>query len=104
MFYDRFKLLCEQANVSCKKAVIDIGLSNSIATKWKKTGATPNGETLLKIANYFGTTVESLLENENKPAPSNGNELDIEKIINSMTRDQLVDFIMAASARLRGME
>ena len=104
MFYDRFKLLCEQANVSCKKAVIDIGLSNSIATKWKKTGATPNGETLLRIANYFGTTVESLLETENKPVAITGSELDIKDIINNMSREELVEFILIASARLKDLD
>lgn len=104
MFYDRFKYLCDQKGISCKKAVMDIGLSNSIATKWKKTGATPNGDTLIKIAGYFQISVLELLDNDNKPASISGNELDIESIIDSMSREQLVDFIMAASARLRDME
>lgn len=38
-----------------------MGFSNSITTKWKKTGATPNGETLNRIAAYFGITVNDLL-------------------------------------------
>ena len=61
MFFDNFSKLCEERNISCKNAAREIGLSNSITTKWKKTGATPNGETLNKIAAYFGITVNDLL-------------------------------------------
>lgn len=43
------------------KAAQEIGLSNSIVTRWKKTGSTPNGVTMAKIANYFGVSVDSLL-------------------------------------------
>lgn len=64
MFFDIFYDLCKQKNVSCKKAANDIGLSNSITTKWKKTGATPGGETLQKIANYFGVSIDFLLGQE----------------------------------------
>lgn len=39
-----------------------MGLSNSTVTKWKKTGATPNGETLSKIATYFGISLDELVE------------------------------------------
>lgn len=103
MFYDRFKSLCDAKGVSCKKAVMDIGLSNSIATKWKKTGATPNGETLLKIAAYFEISVEELIGDEKKLAPV-GNELNIETVINNMSREELIEFIMLATARLKDIE
>ena len=103
MFYDRFKCLCDTKGVSCKKAVMDIGLSNSIATKWKKTGATPNGETLIKIAAYFDISVEELLGEEKKPVPE-GNELNMETVINNMSREQLIEFIMLATARLKDIE
>ena len=64
MFFDIFKLLCEKKGVSPKKATEDIGLSNSITTKWKKTGATPKGDTLQRIADYFGVTTDYLLTGE----------------------------------------
>lgn len=91
MFFDKFKSLCDENNVSPKRAVTEIGLSNSIATKWKKTGATPSTDTLIKIANYFGIAVEDLLPdsvnipcrtepNEQKPAPVAGDELSEEEL------------------------
>ena len=77
MFYDRFKQLCEQKGVSCNKAALEIGLSNATPTKWKKTGATPVGETLDKIAAYFGVSTDYLLGKENKKAPTETGERDI---------------------------
>ena len=70
MFYDRFKQLCDIKGVSCNKAALEIGLSNATPTKWKKTGATPVGETLDKIAAYFGVSADYLLGKENKNAPT----------------------------------
>lgn len=79
MFYDVFKSLCDSKGVSCKRASLEIGLSNSISTKWKNTGATPNGETLNKIAEYFGVTTDFLLgqETEKAPTPEGGRPVNI---------------------------
>lgn len=74
MFYDRFKQLCDIKGVSCNKAALEIGLSNATPTKWKKTGATPVGETLDKIAAYFGVSADYLLGKKNKKAPTNSGE------------------------------
>lgn len=70
MFYDRFRQLCEQKGVTCNKAALEIGLSNATPTKWKKTGATPAGETLDKIAAYFNVSTDYLLGKETKKAPA----------------------------------
>lgn len=64
MFFDIFYDLCKKKGVSCKRAAEDIGLSNSITTKWKKTGATPAGETLSRIAKYFDVSIYYLLGEE----------------------------------------
>lgn len=69
MFFDIFYDLCKKKGVSCKRAAEEIGLSNSITTKWKKTGATPTGETLSKIADYFCVPVGYLLGTEQKETP-----------------------------------
>lgn len=74
MFFDIFYDLCKKKGISCKKAAEDIGLSNSITTKWKKTGATPGGDTLNRIANYFGVSTDYLLGKESKKAPTAAGE------------------------------
>lgn len=66
MFYDRFKELCDAKGVSCNKAAVQIGLSNATPTTWKKRGLTPKGDTLSKIADYFGVTTDYLLTGEQK--------------------------------------
>ena len=66
MFYDLFCELCQKKGVSPTRATVEIGLSRTIGTKWKTTGATPQGETLSKIADYFGVSVDYLLGNEPK--------------------------------------
>ncbi len=82
MFYDRFRQLCQRKGISCNKAAGEIGLSNATPTKWKKTGATPSGETLERIAAYFGVTTDYLLgkEAENPPTVPGGREVSDEDI------------------------
>ena len=89
MFFDTFSALCKEKKVSCKRATLEMGLSNSIAAKWKRTGATPNGETLSKIADYFNVSIEYLLgtENEKSPTPEGAELTDLEKdILERMSR------------------
>ena len=64
MFYDLFCQLCEKKGVSVTRATVEMGLSRTIGSKWKRTGATPNGETLNRIAEYFGVTTDYLLTGE----------------------------------------
>ena len=69
MFYDLFCRLCQEKGVSVTRATVEMGLSRTIGSKWKRTGATPNGETLSRIAEYFGVTTDYLLSG-GKPEPS----------------------------------
>lgn len=89
MFFDTFFDLCKKKGVSCKRAAEEIGLSNSITTKWKKTGATPSGDTLRKIADYFGVSVGYLLGNdiEKAPALNERDRRDIAKNLEQMLSD-----------------
>lgn len=61
MFYDVFERLCKVKNVTPNRACVDMGLSRSIAAKWKSTGTNPSAEVLPKIANYFNVSVDMLL-------------------------------------------
>lgn len=89
MFFDIFYELCKQKGISCKKAAEEIGLSNSITTKWKKTGATPSGETLDKIAAYFDVSIDYLLGKEEKRTPvlTAKDERDIARILEKTMAD-----------------
>ena len=77
MFYDLFSELCKSKGVSVTKATVEIGLSRTIGTAWKKRGLTPKGDTLQKIADYFGVTTDYLLGAETEKAPTPGGERQI---------------------------
>lgn len=72
MFYDLFCKLCTEKGVAPTRAALDIGLSKSTPTAWKKRQLTPQGDTLNKIADYFGVSVSYLLGQETqKEKPAN---------------------------------
>ncbi len=60
MFYDRFIELCKESGKSPSAVAKELGLNNSSSTAWKR-GSTPKSETLQKLANYFGVSVDYLL-------------------------------------------
>lgn len=60
VFYDRFVELCKIKKMSPAAVAKDIGLSNSSTTTWKN-GSIPKGDTLQKLADYFGVSVDYLL-------------------------------------------
>ena len=60
MFFNRFKALCDEKNVSVYRACTDIGLNRSAVAKWKD-GSKPNGTTAARLAEYFGVTTDYLL-------------------------------------------
>ena len=70
MFYDIYVALCKKKGVSPTKAALEIGLSKATPTTWTKRGLTPQGETLAKIADYFGVSVGYLLGTEDEKTPT----------------------------------
>lgn len=73
MFWDNIVSLCAEKNISVNAMCADIGLSNAIATKWKR-GSIPHGTTLKKIADYFGVSTDFLLGKEKNKTPDNNAE------------------------------
>jgi len=61
VFFNRFKALCDERNISVYFACTQIGLNRSAVNKWK-AGGKPNGTTAAKMAEYFGVTTDYLLE------------------------------------------
>jgi len=74
VFYDLYLDLCKKNNVSPTKAALDIGISKATPSTWKKRGLTPQGDTLNKIASYFGVSIDYLLGKAEK-APINDESL-----------------------------
>lgn len=76
MFFDRLKELCNSKGISTYKACTDVGLNRAAVAKWKN-GSQPNGATAMRLAEYFGVSVDYLLGKENAPTvPSERDILD----------------------------
>lgn len=77
-FYYKFKALCKERKIAETRALIEAGLSKSLVSKWaEKPDTNPNGETLLKLCNYFRVPADYFLngEKENQPTISGDDEL-----------------------------
>lgn len=61
MFWERFYHLCEINNKKPTPTGKELGISSGIITAWKKEGHCPSGEMLIKIANYFGCSIDYLV-------------------------------------------
>lgn len=66
-FYENFVRLCAEKPVSESGAAKAIGLSNAAASHWR-TGKLPSRTTQIKLADYFGVTVEDLLSEQKETA------------------------------------
>lgn len=75
--------MCIKKETKPNPVAKELGISSGVLTKWK-SGTIPNGETLTKIAEYFGVTVDYLLGNDNiKVYDDNDNIV----VIDDETRD-----------------
>lgn len=86
MFYSYFDYLCKHKGVTKNKACQEMGVSRSVAAKWKSTQTNPSMATLQKIADYFEVSLDELLlqsEITEKPATiSDGQEKNEEELLN----------------------
>ena len=58
-FYNNFVRLCNSVGKSPSRVVLEIGGTKSAITRWKN-GSTPTDATAMKIAEYFGVSIQEL--------------------------------------------
>lgn len=81
-FLERVKTLCSQKKVSQRVMEKDIEISNGSSSKWNKS--MPSADTLNKLSDYFGVSVEYLIT---------GKEEDSEQKITSLSKSEELDII-----------
>ena len=78
MFYSYFDYLCKRKGITKNKACQEMGVSRSVAAKWKSTQTNPSMATLQKIADYFEVSLDELISQseikENPATVSDGQE------------------------------
>lgn len=89
--YDIFEQLLQKFGVTAYKVSKSTGVTQASLSTWKSGKSTPSSETLQKIANYFGVTVDYLMtgieSDEKKPVITPKDERDIAKKLNKIMAD-----------------
>lgn len=67
MFWENFVRLCAEHNTKPNPVAKELGFSSGSVTDWKN-GKKPRPTTVQKIADYFGVTVDDLLQEKKPPA------------------------------------
>lgn len=80
MFWDNFVKECARIQKSPAVVVEELGFSNSMPTSWKK-GALPHIKNRKKIADYFGISVDELMETKKEPAGKGGLDEQMQTIV-----------------------
>jgi transcriptional regulator with XRE-family HTH domain len=82
MFKENFVRLCNQNGVAPTVVCKEIGLSDAVYSKWTDESV-PRKATLMKIADYFGVTVEDLLQ-EKKPSAVETEEDELNEMLEEL--------------------
>lgn len=102
-FYENYLKLCEKAGKTPSAAALEMGLSKPTVNRWKKGGGATDA-TALKVASYFGVTVEELTgeEQKEKPTPSEGSGLDaaFNAVLDQLTEQELADVLQYAKFKV----
>lgn len=100
MFFDNFVRLCEQKGVKPSRALTEAGVPKSAYSYWRTEAgagndAKPTNQNAVKLAKYFGVTVDYLLTGNQKENPPQQpqSEVDaalerIRKKLESMPKEQ----------------
>lgn len=114
VFLENVLQLLGKANISKNKLLTDLKLGKNSFVNWESRGTIPNGETLSKIAAYFGVSIEYLLGSEqpsaaeevknsikNESSPTSAAREALHKKLESMSLDELhevdqfMDFLLS---------
>ena len=88
--YERFVELLQKYNTTPYKVSQATGISNGSLSDWKSGRSKPKYESLVKIAQYFGVSVDYLLGNEKQnKLPDNADEL-IDQVLKNKSNMAIV--------------
>lgn len=64
MYYENFEKLCLEKNITASKVSRATGISTATLSSWKKNVYTPKQDKLQLIADYFGVSLDYLINGE----------------------------------------
>lgn len=93
-FISQIETLLKENGISKKKMLADLGLSINSFTNWSKRGTVPSAKVLDEIANYFGVSVDYLLEKSSDTNPHEDARLiSLMKTLTAEEKSALENFI-----------
>ena len=100
---ERIFYLLDQSGMEQKKFAELIGATDKIVSKWRTSGLKSYRKYLPEIANALNTSVEYLLNGEEKPAPIRESGLDATKygMLNAENRalvDQMIEKLLKSQS------
>lgn len=101
MFWEILSKLCAENNTSPTSVITELQLSRGSVTSWKN-GKVPHHSTLIKIADYFGVTVDYLLTGQKETPTAEGDERKTELMkLFSMLDDAGQDALIAIAQQMK---
>lgn len=91
MFWDNFYNACISRGIKPNPLAKELNIASGSMTSWKN-GKIPNGETLLKISEYLGVSVDYLLgrvENQNGVTQVNTGDVGNHSNMNNSSKTEL---------------
>ena len=85
--YEIFERLLKEKNVKVADVTRATGIASSTFTDWKKGRYTPKQDKLQRIADYFGVTIDYLMNGEEKewtPTLTEKDEKDLDKKVENL--------------------
>lgn len=93
-FISQIETLLKENGISKKKMLADLGLSINSFTNWSKRGTIPSAKVLDEIANYFGVSVDYLLEKSSDTnSPEDARLISLIKTLTAEEKTALENFI-----------
>lgn len=91
MFFDNFVRLCEQKGVKPSRALTEAGVPKSAYSYWRTEAgagndAKPTNQNAVKLAQYFGITVDYLLTGNQKENPSQEPQSEVDAAVERIRR------------------
>ncbi|MCL2053894.1 MAG: helix-turn-helix domain-containing protein [Oscillospiraceae bacterium] len=82
MNYANFEKICKEKNTTPSAVTAKLGLSSGSVSNWKR-GVIPNGEALLKLADYLECSTDYLLGRTNTPVLKKSLTEDEQELLNT---------------------
>lgn len=103
MFFNNLENLCKINNTTVTSVVKSLGLSTSAVTSWRN-GVIPNGDTIIKLAEYFNTSTDYLLLGNKQISELQKNEYEWLNLYNQLSEHDKIEctgFIKGYIARAK---